>query len=213
MRERCRSITPTYLFLKGARDGMWFSHLYHSVLTPCVVILISPAMHGGLVGTMCCKNSAFPNLFPLVWSRVGDSPDRLMTAHLALLARRAYVFPPHIARDHRPFIDIANLAIPFSTFTYGPITGAPFAWSRGSANESSLAEDKIIPRAVSEEYFHSVCSEEQTVVLSVEEISRELGIDVDSGSALTTMIAWGKKLAEMEQPCVDVRGRAVFLYT
>ena len=136
-----------------------------------------------------------------------------MTAHLALLARRAYVFPPHIARDHRPFIDIANLAIPFSTFAYGPMTGAPFAWTRGSANESSLAEDEIIPRAVSEEYFHSVCPEERTVVLSVEEVTRELGFEDDTGSTLKIMMAWGKKLAEMEQPCVDLRGRAVFLYT
>ena len=175
MRERCRNITPTYLFRKGAGDGMWFARLHCSVLTPCVVILITPATNGGLVVTMYCKNSAFPNLFPLVWSRVGDLPDRLVTAHLALLAKRAYVFPPHIARDHRPFSDIANLSIPFSTFSYGPITGAPFPWSRGSANESSLAEDEIIPRAVPEEYFHSVSSEEETVVLSVEEASRELG--------------------------------------
>ena len=135
-----------------------------------------------------------------------------MTAHLALLARRAYVFPPHIARDHRPFADIANLAIPFSAFSYGPVTGAPFAWSRGSVNESSLSEDKIIPRAVSEEYFQSVCSEEETVVLSVEETSRELGVDVDSDNALTTVLAWGKKLAEMDQPCVDVGGRSLFSY-
>ena len=136
-----------------------------------------------------------------------------MTAHLALLARRAYVFPPHIARDHRPFSDIANLPIPFSTFSYGPTTGAPFACSRGSANESSLTEDEIIPRAVSEDYFHSVCSEEETVVLSVEETAKELGVDQDNGSALTTILAWGKKLAEMETPCVEVRGRAILIYT
>jgi len=66
---------------------------------------------------------------------------------------------------------------------------------------------------VSEEYFHSVCSEEETVVLSVEETANELRIDVDQGSALTTILAWGKKLASMEQSCVDVRGRAIFMYT
>ena len=170
-------------------------------------------MRGGLVGIMWFKNSALLNLFPLLWSKVGNSPDSLVTAHLALLARRAYVFPPHIARDHRPFSDIANLTIPFSTFTYGPITGVPFAWSRGSTNESNLPQDKIIPRAVSEGYFHSVCSEKETVVLSVEETSRELSIDVDSGSALTTMLTWAKKLAEMGQPCVDVKGRPIFIYT
>jgi hypothetical protein len=77
----------------------------------------------------------------------------------------------------------------------------------------SLAQDEVIPRAVSKEYFDSVCSEEETVVLSVEETAKELGVDMDQDSALTTILAWGKKLAEMEQSCVDVRGRSVFMYT
>ena len=144
---------------------------------------------------------------------IDDFRRRLLTAHLALLARRAYVFPPHIAHDHRPFSGIADLAVPFSAFAYGPITGAPFAGTRGSPNESSLTQDEVIPRAVSEEYFHSVCSEEDTVALSVEEVAEELGVDMNHDSVLTIMLAWGKKLAEMEQPCVDVRGRSFLRYT
>jgi hypothetical protein len=140
-------------------------------------------------------------------------PDSLLTAHLALLARRAYVFPPHTARDHRPFPDIANLAIPFSAFAWGPITGAPFVGSPGSPNEWSLSRDEVIPRAVSEEYFHSVCSKEETVSLPVEEISKELGVDIHSDNVLPIILAWGKKLAEMEQPCVDVGGRSFLPYT
>ena len=73
--------------------------------------------------------------------------------------------------------------------------------------------DEVTPRAVSEEYFRTVCSEEETVVLSVEETARELGLDLDYGNALTTMLAWGKKLASMEESCVDARGRPIFFYT
>ena len=58
-----------------------------------------------------------------------------------------------------------------------------------------------------------MCSEEETVVLSVEETAKELGVDQDNGSALTTILAWGKKLAEMEQSCIEVRGRAILVYT
>ena len=136
-----------------------------------------------------------------------------MTAQVALIARRSYVFPPHIAHDHRPFPDIADLAVPFSAFAYGPIAGAPFAGSRGSPSGSNLAQDEIIPRAVSEEYFHSVCSEEETVALSVEETAKELGVDMNRDGVLTIISVWGKKLAEMEEPCVDVRGRPLFWYT
>ena len=163
---------------------------------------------------------------PTAWSsRVDGSPPplsppggtrRLLTAHLALLARRAYVFPPHVAREHRPFPDIADLAIPSSAFAYAPSTGAPFAGSRSRSRgspEGRLAQDEVVPRAVSEEYFHSVCSEKETVALSVEVTARELGIDMDRDNALSIILAWGKKLAEMEEPCVDVRGRTLFWYT
>ena len=53
-------------------------------------------------------------------------------------------------------------------------------------------QDKVIPRAVSEEHFHSVCPEEETVVLPVGETANELCIDVDQGSALTTMTGVGE---------------------
>jgi len=58
-----------------------------------------------------------------------------------------------------------------------------------------------------------VCSEEETVALSVEETAKELGVNMDHDSVLAIVLAWGKKLAEMEQPCVDVRGRPFFWYT
>lgn len=58
-----------------------------------------------------------------------------------------------------------------------------------------------------------MCSEEETITLSVEETAKELGVDMNHDSVLAIILAWGKKLAEMEQPCVDVRGRSLFLYT
>ena len=41
----------------------------------------------------------------------------------------------------------------------------------------------------------------------------ELGVDMNHDNVLAIILAWGKKLAEMEQPCVDVRGRSLFQYT
>ena len=143
---------------------------------------------------------------------MADFPYRLVTAHLALLTRRAYVFPPHIAHEHRPFLDVPDLSIPFSAFGYGPITGAPFPGSRGSPDESTLPQDKILPRAVSEEYFHSVCPEEEIVRLPVIETSSMLGVDLDQDSALKIILVWAKKLADMEERCVDVSGRALFSF-
>ena len=58
-----------------------------------------------------------------------------------------------------------------------------------------------------------MCSEEETITLSVEETAKELGVDMNHDSVLAIILAWGKKLAEMEQPCVDVRERSLFLYT
>ena len=50
-------------------------------------------------------------------------------------------------------------------------------------------------------------------MLSVEETAKELGLDLDFGNALTTMLAWAKKLESMEESCVDARGRPIFLFT
>ena len=58
-----------------------------------------------------------------------------------------------------------------------------------------------------------MCPEEETVKLPVIETSSELGVDVDHDEALKIMLAWAKKLAEMEEPCVDVSGRSLFIYT
>ena len=140
-------------------------------------------------------------------------PRRLISAQVAFLAQRAYVFPPHIAHEHRPFQDIADLVVPFSAFAYAPVTGAPFAGTRGAPGDSNSAQGEVIPRAVSEEHFHSVCSEEETIALSVEETAEELGVDMNRDDVLTIISAWGKKLAEMEQPCVDIRGRPLLWYT
>ena len=207
-------MTSTYLFLKEERDGMWYVRMPTELALDTLRRYINFSAHtwgrgwNNVLQEQCVADSP-----TFMHRRLDGFPRRLLTAHLALLARRAYVFPPHTARDHRPFSGIADLAVPFGAFAYGPITGAPFAGTRGSPDESRLTQDEVIPRAVSEEYFHSVCSEEETVALSVEDVAKELGVDMHHDNVLEIILAWGKKLAEMEQPCVDVRGRSFLRYT
>ena len=220
MKEPYHNITPTYLFLKDVRAGMRFTPdpAHGSFLTLCVSSYINFSGHSwgsgwnNILQEQCVPEGPFP---PYEAEFDDPFPRRLLTAHLALLTRRAYVFPPHIARDHRPFPDVPDLSIPFSAFAYAPITGAPFTGSPGSPqpDKSPLPQDKILPRAVSEEYFHTVCSEEETVKLPVIEISSELGLVLNQDSALKIMLVWAKKLAEMEDPCVDLSGWPLFLYT
>ena len=65
---------------------------------------------------------------------------------------------------------------------------------------------------VSEEYFHSVWSERGTVVLSVEETSRELGIEVDSGSTPTAMLVGKKACGDGAVLCRCERETSFLIY-
>ena len=45
--------------------------------------------------------------------------------------------------------------------------------------------------------------------LPVIETSSKLGVDLDEDSALKIILVWAKKLADMEERCVDVSGRGL----
>jgi len=138
-------------------------------------------------------------------------PHRLLNSHLAYISNRAFVYSPHVTHDHNPFAGMKHLRIPAGAFSYSPTSGAPFPQSRNGSEGSP--SDGLSPRAVSEEYFRSVCPWWKTIRLSVSQTSEVLGLDLAKDDVLTVMVAWGKKLSEMKEPCVDINDGALFHWT
>lgn len=101
-----------------------------------------------------------------------------------------------------------HLRIPAGAFSYSPTSGAPFLQSR-NGGEGSTA-DGFSPRSVSEEYFRTVCPWWKTVRLSAPRTSKEMGLDLANDDFLTVMVAWGKKLSEMKDSCVDINDGSLF---
>ncbi|KAJ7342468.1 hypothetical protein DFH08DRAFT_874333 [Mycena albidolilacea] len=134
--------------------------------------------------------------------------EQLLNTHLAYLSDRAYVFPGYIARDHPPLPDtLPNgdrhpLHIPANAFTSGSTTGGPL---------SSDGTDRLMRRAVSEEWYNVVCPRTEVVTLDLHGTTRELGLD-DNSEGVDIMDRWAKKLSEMTAPCVSVDGGPLFSY-
>jgi len=137
--------------------------------------------------------------------------EQLLTAYLAYLSRRAFVFEPYVARKHQPFAGTADLHIPMAAFTWSPLTGAPFPGTRGYGAKDPPDED-VIPRAVSDDFYSSVCPWYQRTRLDVREVCKELGLDVDQDDVKVIADAWAKKLLEMEDSCIDVVHHPLFDY-
>ena len=104
-----------------------------------------------------------------------------------------------------------SLRIPAGAFSYSPTSGAPFPQSRSGSEGSPW--DGFAPRAVSEEYFRTVCPRSKIVRLSASRTAEILGVDLKNDDFLTLMVAWGKKLSEMKEPCIDINGGMVFHWT
>ncbi|KAJ7765108.1 hypothetical protein B0H14DRAFT_3510253 [Mycena olivaceomarginata] len=134
--------------------------------------------------------------------------EQLLNTHLAYLSDRAYVFPGYVARDHPPLPDtLPNgdrhwLHIPANAFTSGSTTGGPL---------SSDGTDRLMRRAVSEEWYNIVCPRTEVVTLDLHGTTRELGLD-DNSEGVDIMAQWAKKLSEMTAPCVSVDGGPLFSY-
>ena len=65
LKQPCRNTTPTYLFLKGVRDGTWFVRRPldpFPTFTVTTGTSISLARYGEVVGITCFKNSASPKV-------------------------------------------------------------------------------------------------------------------------------------------------------
>ncbi|KAJ7035806.1 hypothetical protein C8F04DRAFT_1394600 [Mycena alexandri] len=140
------------------------------------------------------------------WNNVFQ--EQLLNTHLAYLSHRAYVFPPYIARDHPPFPDKLEdgtrhwLRIPMNAFVSGPTGGGPL-----SANGT----DSLMRRAVSEEWWDTVCPKEEVVVVRLHDAENALMVD-DKTDGAEVFVRWANKLREMSAPCVSVEGAPVFQY-
>jgi hypothetical protein len=99
--------------------------------------------------------------------------------------------------------------IPSSAFTYSALTGAPFPGSRGYGY-SNLSDDHVLPRSVSEAYYQSICPEERRVKLDAFEVCKELGLDMGKDEVKVLAEAWAKKLASMDDSCIDVINHQLF---
>jgi len=137
--------------------------------------------------------------------------EQLLTAYLAYLSRRAYVVVPYIASQHPPFGGTIDLHVPTAAFTWSPLTGAPFPGSRGY-KPTDPPDEEVVPRSVSEDFYHSICPQSRRVKLDVGEVCKELGLDVNQDDVKVIAHAWAKKLLEMEDSCIDIVNHPLFDY-
>ncbi|KAJ7138598.1 hypothetical protein C8R46DRAFT_1321598 [Mycena filopes] len=137
------------------------------------------------------------------WNNVFQ--EALLNTHLAYLSHRSYVFPAYIARDHPPFPDtLADgrrhwLHIPMNAFVAGPTAGGPL---------SEDGTDPLLRRAVSEEWWNTVCPKEEVTVLKLHDTNNELGL-TDKTEGAEVVVRWANKLRTMSAPCVSVEGDPV----
>jgi len=132
---------------------------------------------------------------------------RLLNTHLAYLSRRGYVFVDYVARAHPPFPDeLPNgvrhmLHIPMNALTSGPTGG-------GGLGPDA---DPAAPRAVSFEWWDSVCPPEDVVEVELVETNRELNI-TEVSTGLERFVRWAEKLRGMDEECVKIVGGMPFDY-
>ncbi|KAJ7024506.1 hypothetical protein C8F04DRAFT_1131281 [Mycena alexandri] len=134
----------------------------------------------------------------------------LLNTHLAYLAKRAYVFPGYIPRDHPPFPDSLNgtrhwLHIPMNAFVSGPTGGGPLS-ADGESDSHGLMR-----RAVSEEWWNVVCPRKDVVVVKMYDAMRQMRLD-DTSDGEEMLSKWANKLLKMSAPCVSVEGGPPFDY-
>lgn len=131
--------------------------------------------------------------------------DILMVSQIALVSYRAYAFQPYIWSSnpfssvvpghHEDKMGLASASIPLNAFVSGPVAG-------GVMNTTAN------PRFISWEWWEKVCPPERRVIVNVPETQKELGIEAAEGKEVVE--AWGKKLREMEDSCIQVDGGRVY---
>ncbi|KAJ7789194.1 hypothetical protein B0H14DRAFT_2945210 [Mycena olivaceomarginata] len=127
--------------------------------------------------------------------------EMILDAYLAYAAQRAYVFDNYTWDRDGPEISSWNghsipARIPLSALISGPIIGGPI-------------HDKDVPRAVSREYYFSVCPESERVVLDTRKIQETLAAD----ATVSQIVArWVTELHSIDSPCVELARNSPALF-
>jgi hypothetical protein len=135
-------------------------------------------------------------------------PHRLLNTYLAYISNRAFVYSPHIVHDHNPFAGM-------STFGFQRVHSLTLR-QVVPPSHSRVMEAKPHLRMVSrhELYRRSIlgpiCPWWKTIHLSASRTTEALGLDLANDDFLTDMVAWGKKLSEMKEPCIDINDGTLF---
>ncbi|KAJ6562658.1 hypothetical protein B0H19DRAFT_1069255 [Mycena capillaripes] len=128
--------------------------------------------------------------------------EMIIDAYLAYAANRAYVFDNYTWDRDGPEISQWNgkpipARIPLSALISGPIIGG-------------FMPDKDVPRAVSREYFLSVCPEAERVVLDTRTIQETL----DPEATVSQIVGrWAAELVAIESPCVELARSSPALFS
>ncbi|KAJ7348686.1 hypothetical protein DFH08DRAFT_960060 [Mycena albidolilacea] len=120
--------------------------------------------------------------------------EMILNAYLAYAAQRAYVFDNYTWEREGPEISSWNgcpipARIPLSALISGPIVGG-------------YMRDRNVPRAVSREYYLSVCPELERVVLNTRKI-QDTTLDADA-TVSQIVDAWVRELRSIQSPCVQL---------
>lgn len=144
-----------------------------------------------------------------------------MSAQLAYMSNRAYVFQPYMWNISNPEpVELdgrhyrTNI-IPLNAFLSGPAAGGRFGPGTGITKAGERASWEA-PRSVSYDWYDEVCPEERRKYLDTGELRAKMGlIESDRGLANTTremLEGISKALLEVDEPCVTLTGDHVFTF-
>ncbi|KAG8703235.1 hypothetical protein FRC12_006604 [Ceratobasidium sp. 428] len=129
-------------------------------------------------------------VYGLGWNNILQ--EILLNTHVAHESGRSYVFIPFHASAH-PAMGLGPKApwIPLNAFMDAPTAGG------------SWPPDDKTPRAVTEDWYNTVCPKNQRVTLDTETVAGHL----KDSDAQTLINFWSKKLKEMDERCIEIDGR------
>ncbi|KAJ6473352.1 hypothetical protein C8R47DRAFT_1221491 [Mycena vitilis] len=120
--------------------------------------------------------------------------ERLMNAHLAYLAGRAYVFQDYYwASEHYPWppeqrITVGGPRTPLNAIVSGPVAGGP------------LDPDDTSPRAVSADWFDIVCPQPVRRYINTRDVKPSL----KDASGIAILSRWQTLLRDAPERCIEI---------
>ncbi|KAG9018296.1 hypothetical protein FRB90_011626 [Tulasnella sp. 427] len=148
--------------------------------------------------------------------------DILMSAQLAYMSNRAYVFQPYmwnissiepVQLDGKHY---RSNIIPLNAFIEGPAAGARFGPGTGTTVDGAKAAWEA-PRAVSYDWYDEVCPPERRTYLDAGEFRKRVGVvEMDKGPASSTkeiLELFSRELLKVNETCVSFTGDHVFTFS